>query len=407
MHLYRDEGVVLRTQKLGEADRIVTLLTREHGRVRAVAKGVRRTTSKFGARLEPFTHVDVQLYAGRRARRGDPGRDAGPTAPRSSDYARYTAGTAMLETAERLTDRGARAGRAAVPAARRRAAHPRRGASTSPAWCSTPSCCARSRSPATRPASTTAPGAGRGPAPAVLGARAAGRCCGDCRAPGGGVPVPETVGAARCAAHRRLGDGRRARAAARREASGLVAAYLQWHLERGLRSLPLVERELGCVGADRGSRRGAATSRPPEPHPSGARPPEIPRELVPRHVAIVMDGNGRWANQRGLPRTEGHERGEAGALRRASRARSRSASVALGVRLLHRELAPLARRGPLPDGLQPRRDPAPPRPARTSWASGCRWAGRRPRLWRSRDQRARGRRGADRGQRRADAARCA
>ena len=63
--LYRDEGVVLRTQKLGEADRIITLLTRSHGRVRAVGKGVRRTRSKFGARLEPFTHVDLQVYEGR------------------------------------------------------------------------------------------------------------------------------------------------------------------------------------------------------------------------------------------------------------------------------------------------------------------------------------------------------
>ena len=52
----------------------------------------------------------------------------------------------------------------------------------------------------------------------------------------------------------------------------------------------------------------------PPPHPSGARPPAIPAELVPRHVAIVMDGNGRWANQRGLPRTEGHEAGEAALL---------------------------------------------------------------------------------------------
>ena len=65
MSLYRDEGVVLRAQKLGEADRIVTLLTREHGRVRAVAKGVRRTSSRIGARLEPFGHVDVQFYEGR------------------------------------------------------------------------------------------------------------------------------------------------------------------------------------------------------------------------------------------------------------------------------------------------------------------------------------------------------
>jgi undecaprenyl diphosphate synthase len=51
--------------------------------------------------------------------------------------------------------------------------------------------------------------------------------------------------------------------------------------------------------------------RRPNPHPSGARPPEIPPALVPRHVAITMDGNGRWAKARGLPRTQGHERGEA------------------------------------------------------------------------------------------------
>ncbi|MFG2072184.1 undecaprenyl diphosphate synthase [Nonomuraea maritima] len=51
--------------------------------------------------------------------------------------------------------------------------------------------------------------------------------------------------------------------------------------------------------------------RPPTPHPSGAIPPPIPGDLVPRHVAIIMDGNGRWAKARGLPRTEGHKAGEA------------------------------------------------------------------------------------------------
>ena len=50
--------------------------------------------------------------------------------------------------------------------------------------------------------------------------------------------------------------------------------------------------------------------RPPEPHPSGGRPPNIPADLVPQHVAVVMDGNGRWAKERGLPRTSGHEAGE-------------------------------------------------------------------------------------------------
>ena len=65
MSLFRDVGVVLRTYRLGEADRIVVLMTERHGKVRAVAKGVRRTSSKFGARLEPLTHVDVLLWQGR------------------------------------------------------------------------------------------------------------------------------------------------------------------------------------------------------------------------------------------------------------------------------------------------------------------------------------------------------
>ncbi|MHB8439022.1 MAG: DNA repair protein RecO [Acidimicrobiales bacterium] len=65
MSLYRDEAVVLRTMRLGEADRIVSMLTAEHGKVRAVAKGVRRTTSKFGGRLEPLHHVSMLCWKGR------------------------------------------------------------------------------------------------------------------------------------------------------------------------------------------------------------------------------------------------------------------------------------------------------------------------------------------------------
>jgi DNA repair protein RecO (recombination protein O) len=65
MSLYHDQGVVLRTHKLGEADRIVTLLTKGHGKVRAVAKGVRKTKSRFGGRLEPTSHVRLLLYEGR------------------------------------------------------------------------------------------------------------------------------------------------------------------------------------------------------------------------------------------------------------------------------------------------------------------------------------------------------
>lgn len=65
MAVYRAQGIVLRTIKLGEADRIVTLCTRERGKVRAVAKGIRKTRSKFGGRLEPGSHVAIQCYEGR------------------------------------------------------------------------------------------------------------------------------------------------------------------------------------------------------------------------------------------------------------------------------------------------------------------------------------------------------
>ena len=65
VHLYRDQGVVLRTHKLGEADRIVVLMTAKRGKVRAVAKGVRKTKSRFGGRLEPPTHLALQCYEGR------------------------------------------------------------------------------------------------------------------------------------------------------------------------------------------------------------------------------------------------------------------------------------------------------------------------------------------------------
>jgi DNA repair protein RecO (recombination protein O) len=63
--LYRDRGVALRHYKLGEADRIIVFMTAGHGKVRAVAKGVRKTKSRFGARLEPPTNVNLLFYEGR------------------------------------------------------------------------------------------------------------------------------------------------------------------------------------------------------------------------------------------------------------------------------------------------------------------------------------------------------
>lgn len=104
MSLYRDEAIVLRTQKLGEADRIITMLTREHGRIRGVAKGVRRTMSKFGARLEPGSHVDIQMYMGKTfdtITQVEAVMNYGEII--SHDYQRWTIASAILETAERFT----------------------------------------------------------------------------------------------------------------------------------------------------------------------------------------------------------------------------------------------------------------------------------------------------------------
>lgn len=96
---------MLRTHKLGEADRILTLLGRRSGRVRAVAKGVRRTSSRWGARLEPFMVADVQLHSGRSL---DIVQQAESLATYgagiAADYERYIAACAMAEAAERLTD---------------------------------------------------------------------------------------------------------------------------------------------------------------------------------------------------------------------------------------------------------------------------------------------------------------
>ncbi|QOL32905.1 DNA repair protein RecO [Bifidobacterium eulemuris] len=105
MPLYRDEGVVLRTAKLGEADRIVTLLTRGHGKVRAVAKGVRRTKSRFGGRLEPFMRVDVLIAEGRSL---DVISQAESVAAYggaiAADFDTYGAASIVVETVDKLID---------------------------------------------------------------------------------------------------------------------------------------------------------------------------------------------------------------------------------------------------------------------------------------------------------------
>jgi len=120
----------------------------------------------------------------------------------------------------------------------------------------------------------------------------------------------------------------------------------------------------------------------PPPHPSGATPPDIPREFIPRHVAVVMDGNGRWAKNQGLPRTAGHERGEevlldvvAGAIEAGVSHLSAYAFSTENWKRSPEEVRFLM--GFNRDVLRRRRDQM------HEWGVRVRWAGRRPRLWKS------------------------
>ena len=104
---------------------------------------------------------------------------------------------------------------------------------------------------------------------------------------------------------------------------------------------------------------------------------------MPRHVAIVMDGNGRWAKERGLPRTAGHEQGEHSLFDVVEGAIEIGVQAISAYAFSTENWSPLARRGAVPDGLQPRRDPPPPRRDARARASACAGPGGAPRLWQS------------------------
>ena len=249
MQPYRDDGIVLRTQKLGEADRIITVLGRTTGRIRAVAKGVRRTKSRFGARLEPFTHVDLMLHPGRSLdiiTQAEVIRPYGE--PLAGDYPRYTAGVAMLETAERFTpvekEPALRQLLLLIGGLRALAEAEHDPGLVLDAFLLRSLAVAGYAPALEECARCGAPGKDRArerrlPAFAIA---AGGMVCASCRPPGAAAPAAGTV-ALMLALLR--GDWESADRSERRhrvECSGLVAAYLQWHLEHSIRSLRHVER---------------------------------------------------------------------------------------------------------------------------------------------------------------------
>jgi DNA repair protein RecO (recombination protein O) len=240
--LYSDEAIVLRTRKLAEADRIITLLTRQHGVVRAVARGVRRTSSKFGSRLEPFTHVDLQLAVGRNLDTVTQAVTRDPFgAAISADYDRYTAASVMLETSEHLVaeerEPSVQQYLLLVGGLRAMTSGERRPGDVLDSFLLrslavagyAPSFDACARCGLEGPHRSFNPAHG-------------GMLCPGCRLPGSAHPAPETVTllGALLAGDWPLVETADVRS--RKEAAGLVSAYLSWHLERGLRSLPYVTR---------------------------------------------------------------------------------------------------------------------------------------------------------------------
>jgi DNA repair protein RecO (recombination protein O) len=239
--VYRDEAVVLRTHKLGEADRIVTMLTRQHGKVRAVAKGVRRTGSKFGSRLEPFMVADVQLYEGRSLDIITQAESIGAYgALIADDYASYTAANAMVEAADRLSEaEGSLQQYLLLVGALRSLSRREHGASLTldsyllralsmAGWAPSFLDCSRCGKP--------------GPHSAIV-VQLGGVVCDDC-APQGAPRLDEaTVELLGSLLTGEWAKAEETPETIRVKASGVVAAYTQWHLERGLRSLQHVSRE--------------------------------------------------------------------------------------------------------------------------------------------------------------------
>ena len=241
MPLYRDEAIVLRTHKLGEADRIVTLLSRYRGQIRAVAKGVRRTASKFGSRLEPFMVVDAQFYEGKSLDIVNQAETIGSYGGSIiEDYASFTAANAMVEAAERLTSEESSPQQYLLLVGAIRSLANREHDSSLildsyllralaiAGWAPSFDNCARCE--ATGPHSAFVMQVG-----SVV--------CSKCK-PIGAVSIStETANLLGALLEGNWELAESTSSAAKSNASGIVAAYSQWHIERGLKSMPHVERQ--------------------------------------------------------------------------------------------------------------------------------------------------------------------
>lgn len=241
---YRDQGIVLRSYKLGETDRIVHVFTRGRGKVRAVAKGVRRPGSRFGGRLEAYSHVDLQLYEGRNLDIVSQVELIAPHAGVRADFARSACASVMAEVTDLVVQEGER-----DPALFRELSAGLEALEADP---DDPSVFVdafllRAAAIVGFPVFTSACAVCRAPGQHVfLSVRAGGTLCPDCATPGTRAVDPEVVAAvallARSGEFSALAHLARGGGEARRTAASYARAFAEHHLDRRFRAYESVPR---------------------------------------------------------------------------------------------------------------------------------------------------------------------
>lgn len=242
--LYRDIAIVLRTQKLGEADRIATVFLKRHGIKRVVARGVRKTTSKFGATLEPFMLIDLQNYTGRTL---DTVTQAEMIQPYGEEiianYDVFLDANIIVETAERLNDgasadnqfdllAGALRTLAAkkIPSGIVRDAYLSRAIGLS-GWAPELDVCVVCQR--------------LGPHSHVSN-ELGGAVCVEHQHPGSFKVQAETIALLNAYFQGDWGKSLSSSSASYSQAAGFLASYLQWHLEKSLKSISIAQRTIAA-----------------------------------------------------------------------------------------------------------------------------------------------------------------
>jgi DNA repair protein RecO (recombination protein O) len=239
---YKEQGIVLRAVKLGEADKIVTVLTSGSGKVRAVAKGIRKTTSRFGARLEPFTQVNLMLYRGRGSL--DTITQAEIVASHlhiREDLARFAAAETMVEAVDRVAEeheKNVRLVLLLLQGLRALDAGPADPTAVAESFLlkllsvsgfhPLLTCCAVCGSPDVR----------------LWSSGLGGAVCAGCADMGAAAISPEALSVLTALAAADLSEAGTAVAGepARREARGFLVGFTEYHLERRMRSVPMLVR---------------------------------------------------------------------------------------------------------------------------------------------------------------------